>query len=224
MYEDLSEEVQQHLQEKTEDLIAGGMSPEEAAYQTKREFGNVALFEEASREVWAWPLVDSAAADFKYALSQMKRSPGFALTVIAILALGIGASTAMFTVVDHVLLRPLPYDNAGQLVEIKETGKNGPLMFGAPFLDIQEWRERSRTLQAVAFHTYDKPTYFLEGNTGPVQINTPRVSANLFATLGVKPAMGRSFDDLYDEFASKGDPKTAVLSDAVWRDGFGADA
>jgi len=225
MYADLSEEVRQHLQEKTEDLIAGGMSPEEAAYRAKREFGNAPLFEEASREVWAWPMVDSAAADFKYALGQLRRSPGFALTVIAILAVGIGASTAMFTVVDRVLLRPLPYDNPGQLVEIKEAGKKGPSMFGAPFLDIQEWLARSHTLQAVAFHTDDKPTSFLEGNAGAVPINTPRVSANLFATLGVKPAMGRSFDDLSsDELANKGNTKTAVLSDAVWRDGFGADA
>ena len=79
MYEDVSEEVQQHLQEKTDDLIAGGMSPEEAACRTKREFGNIALFEEASREVWAWPIIDSAAADLKYALSQIKRSPGLHL-------------------------------------------------------------------------------------------------------------------------------------------------
>jgi predicted permease len=223
MYEDLSEEVHQHLQEKTEDLIAGGMSPEEAARQTRREFGNIVLFEEASREVWAWPIVDSAAADFKYALSQIKRSPGFALTVISILALGIAASTAMFTVVDHVLLRPLPYEHARQLVEIKETGKSGPSIFGAPLRDIEEWRERSHTLQAVAFYINDKPTFFLEGNVGPIQINSPKVSENLFATLGAKPAMGRGFDDLrYQEVENRGEPNTAILSDAVWRDGFGA--
>ena len=125
MYEDLSEEVQQHIEEKMRNLIAGGMGEDDAARQTKREFGNIVLLEEASREVWAWPLVDSAAADFKYALSQIKRSPGFALTVISILSLGIAASIAMFTVVDHVLLRPLPYEHARQLVEVKETGKNG---------------------------------------------------------------------------------------------------
>ncbi len=223
MYEDLSHEVQQHLQEKTEALIAAGMSPEEAARRTKREFGNVVLFEEASREVWTWPFVDSAAADFKYAFSQIKRSPGFAFTVISILALGIAASTAMFTVVDHVLLRTLPYNDAGRLVEIKETGKNGPSIFGAPFVDIQQWRERSRTLQAIGFYISDKPTSYLEGNTGPIQINTPKVSENLFATLGVNPAMGRSFDDLrYETSATESDPKTAILSDSVWRDGFGA--
>ena len=141
------------------------------------------------------------------------------------MGIGIAASTAMFTVVDHVLLRPLPYDDAGRLVEIKEAGQKGPVIFGGTFLDIQQWRKRSRTLQAVAFHTYSKPTSFPEGKMGAVQVNTPKVSTSLFATLGVKPAMGRGFDDLNtDEFARKGDTKTAVLSDAVWRDGFGGDA
>jgi predicted permease len=168
---------------------------------------------------------ESVSADIRYALRQIGKSPGFALTVIMTLGIGIAASTAMFTVVDHVLLRPMPYDDAGRLVEIKEAGQKGPVMFGGTFLDIQQWRERSRTLQAIAFHTYSKPTSFLEGKMGAVQVNTPKVSTNLFATLGVKPAMGRGFDDLNtDEFARKGDTKTAVLSDAVWRDGFGGDA
>jgi predicted permease len=171
-----------------------------------------------------WPIVESISADISYALRQIRKSPGFAITVIMTLATGIAASMAMFTIVDHVLLRPLPYDNAAQLVEIKEAGIKGPLIFGGTFPDIQEWRERSRTLQAIAFHTYDKPTSFLEGNAGPVQVNTPKVSTNLFATLGVKPAMGRGFDDSNaDEFARNSDAKTAVLSDAVWRDGFGTD-
>src|SRR6058998_1487845 len=110
-----------------------------------------------------WRILESISADISYALRQVRISPGFAITVIMTLATGIAASMAMFTVVDHVLLRPLPYDNAGQLVEIKEAGKKGPLMFGGTFPDIQQWRERSRTLQAIAFHTYDKPTSFLEG-------------------------------------------------------------
>jgi hypothetical protein len=166
----------------------------------------------------------SIFADFSHSLRQLRRAPGFAITVIATLATGIGASSAMFTVVDRVLLRPLPYHAAAQLVEIREASKKGPSMFGAPFLDIEQWRERSHSLQAIAFHTYDKPTSFLEGNSGPVQVNTPRVSTNLFATLGVEPAMGRDFNDSTEESGRKRDTKTAVLSDAVWRDGFGADS
>jgi len=96
---------------------------------------------------------------------------------IAMLAAGIGASAAMFTVVDSVLLRPLPYRSPSQLVEIVEAGKKGSTMFGAPYVDLQQWRERSRTLQSIAFHTWDKPTSYIEGYTGSVQVKTPRVCA-----------------------------------------------
>ena len=139
---------------------------------------------------------------------------------VAMLAAGIGASAAMFTVVDAVLLRPLPYQNPGQLVEIMEAGKSGSTMFGAPYVDLQQWRERSRTLQAIAFHTWDKPTSYIEGDTGPVQVNTPRVSKNLFKTLGVRPALGQDFSG--DDW-EKQSSTTIILSDAAWRDGFGAD-
>jgi predicted permease len=166
----------------------------------------------------------SLLVDLSQSFRQLRRSPGFVVTVIATLSTGIAASAAMFTVVDHVLFRPLPYAAAAQLVEITESGKRGPSMFGAPFADIDQWRERSRTLQAIAFHTYDKPTSFLEGNSGPVQVNTPKVSPNIFATLGVQPAIGHAFDDLLlGKSAQNSGAKTAVLSDAVWRDGFGAD-
>jgi putative ABC transport system permease protein len=148
-------------------------------------------------------------------LRQVRRSPGFVITLIATLATGIAASAAMFTVVDRVLLLPLPYGAAAQLVEVRESGKNGPSMFGAPFPDIEQWRGRSQSLQAIAFHTYDKPTSFLEGNSGPVQVNAPKVSPNLFLTLGVEPAMGCGFEDLsIGEFARNGDTRTAILSDA----------
>jgi len=129
----------------------------------------------------------------------------------------------MFTVVDQVLLRNLPYRKPNQLIQVREAGKNGPSMFGAPFMDIQEWRERSHTLQSIAFHTYDKPTSFLEGVNGPVQVNTPKVSNNLFETLGVRPAIGRGFQNSAGDEFNKVNANTVLLSDSVWRDGFGAD-
>ena len=133
-------------------------------------------------------------ADIRYALRLLKRSPGFTLPAILVMAWGIGASPAMFTVVEHALLRPLPYDNAGQLVEIKESGRKGPSLFGASFPDMERWRQRGQSLQSIAFHTYDKPTCFLDGYVGSLQVNAPKVSVNLFATLGVRPALGRDFD------------------------------
>jgi predicted permease len=223
IYRDLSDEIQQHLDEKIEALVDEGMNRDDAEHAARREFGNLTLLEEKSREVWQWPRLESIASDMNYALRQVRRSPGFALAVIATLALGIGASTAMFTVVDHVLLRPLPYKKVEQLVEIKEAGKKGPSMLGAPFLDLQQWRERSHTLQSVAFHTYIKPICFLDGDSTALQVNAPRVSANLFSTLGVHPALGRDFNPQdSDGFTQGPDTRTIVLSDAVWRDGFGA--
>jgi len=106
-------------------------------------------------------LFSSSSGDLQHALRQFRRAPGFSILSIAILAAGIGASASMFTVVDQVLLRNLPYRSANQLVAIREAGKNGRSMFGAPFMDIQQWRERSHTLKSIAFHTYDKPTSFL---------------------------------------------------------------
>jgi predicted permease len=165
----------------------------------------------------------SVSSDIRHSLRQLRRAPGFSIIAVAMLALGIGASVAMFAIIDHVLLRPMPYRNPEQLVQIREAGKKGPSMFGAPFVDIQQWRERSRTLQDIAFHTYDRPTSFLEGTNGPIQVNTPKVSSNLFATLGVSPFIGHDFDVRIGQESEKENNKMAMLSDAVWRDGFGAD-
>ena len=167
--------------------------------------------------------LSSLSNDIRYSLRQLGRAPGFSLVSIAILAAGIGASAAMFTVVDQVLLRATPYPGANELVQIREAGKKGPSMFGAPFMDIQQWRERSRTLQSIAFHTYDKHTSYLEGVNGPEQVNTPNVSSNLFTTLGVRPALGRDFSHSERDEFSKENANAILLSDSVWRDGFGAD-
>jgi predicted permease len=163
------------------------------------------------------------SGDLQHALRQFRRAPGFSILSIAILAAGIGASASMFTVVDQVLLRNLPYRKPNQLIQVREAGKKGPSMFGAPFMDIQEWRERSHTLQSIAFHTYDKPTSFLEGVNGALKVNTPKVSSNLFATLGVIPAIGHDFELSVSGDFNKVNANTVLLSDSVWRDGFGAD-
>src|SRR4051812_50044975 len=104
------------------------------------------------------------------------------------LAAGIAASAAMFTVVDSVLLRPLPYRNPDQLVQIREAGKKGASMFGAPYMDIQQWRERSRNLQAIAVGNYDRPTCYIGRNTRTVQVNTTKSSKKIFGTLGGRAA------------------------------------
>src|SRR5712672_4861894 len=120
LYGDLSEEIQEHLEEKIEELVAGGMSRKEAAYAARREFGNVTLTEEDSRTVWRWPSVEELLADVRYGLRALRRNPMFTAVALLTIAIGIGANTAVFSVVNSVLLKPLNYPNAEQLVSLHQ--------------------------------------------------------------------------------------------------------
>src|SRR5882724_972289 len=118
-YDDLSVSIQEHLEEKIDELMEEGMSREKAMQAARRAFGNVTLIEEHSREVWQWSAVESVIADVKHAFRRMGKSPGFATTVILTLAIGIGANTAVFSVLNSVLFKPLPYPDAEQLVALR---------------------------------------------------------------------------------------------------------
>jgi len=118
VYAELSEEIREHLQEKIEELLATGMSRKEAAAAARREFGNVALIEEDSREVWRWPSMEDLATDVRYGLRILPKRPTFTLTVVLTLAIGIGGNTAMFTLIRAVLLKPLEYRDPDRLVSL----------------------------------------------------------------------------------------------------------
>ncbi|MGC2496725.1 MAG: permease prefix domain 1-containing protein, partial [Acidobacteriaceae bacterium] len=121
---ELDEEIDAHRRMAMEDRRSRGQSEEDARAAVERELGNLPLAKDVTRDAWGWVWLERLLQDVRYALRQMKRSPGFAATVIGTLALGIGAATAMFTVVDHVLLRTLPYKDAKQLVVMSEHGKD----------------------------------------------------------------------------------------------------
>ena len=120
-HRELSEEIQAHLDEKIDELEAGGMSPEEARYAARREFGNVGLAEENSREVWRWPLLEDFLADVRHGLRALGSNPVFTAVGLLTIAIGIGANAAVFSVVNRVLLKPLNYPKAEELVALHQT-------------------------------------------------------------------------------------------------------
>jgi predicted permease len=222
---EIAEELEAHLRMATQEFIERGMKPEEARASAIREFGNVPLVEDVATEMWGWLWMDRLLQDLRYAFRQMRRSPEFAATVIGTLALGIGAAAAMFTVVDHVLLRPLPYRDAGRLVAIQEHGTNDSGQWGGTWLDIEQWMARSRSFSQIAlFNGMPGRNFLEESGGGGMQISGEMVSPNLFATLGVSPAMGRDFlAEPADSAASK-NAGTVILSDAAWKAAYGGDA
>ncbi len=119
LYGDLAEEMRLHLEERTEQLMGEGMSRTEAERNARVAFGNATVVAERSREVWQWPLMESLATDLKLVFRRLRKSPGFAATVLLTLAIGIGANTAVFSVLNSVLFTPLPYPNAEQLVAVR---------------------------------------------------------------------------------------------------------
>ena len=218
IFSDLSEEIQQHLAEKTEALMAAGMSREQAERAAKREFGNVNRIEERGREAWMWPLAESLCADAKFSIRQLRKNYGFALTAILTLALGIGATTAIFSLVNTVLLRPLPFPEQDRLMWLSQQDHSLPGV--APeslsYPDYFDWRAQNHTFSGMASYTGSGVTLESEGETQRLDAET--VSANFFQTLGAAPMLGRDFR-WEDE---KPGNRTVMLSYALWQSNFGS--
>lgn len=220
---DLEAELQSHLRMAVAERRARGESPDTAHAAALRELGNVPLIEDVTREAWGWLWLERLVQDLGYAIRQMRRSPGFAATVIGTLALGIGAAAAMFTVVDHVLLRPLPYRNPGRLVLIQERGPKGADQYSVPWLDLRQWIEQSRSFSQIGYFDRMSPRSFLRIDDSAIPVNGVTASPNLFATLGVGPALGRDFVDEPAGTAANKNAGAIVLSNAIWKKAFGGD-
>ncbi len=209
-----------HLEQQIAENVAKGMSAQEARAAAFRAFGNPALLREQTRATWGWNRIESVVRDARFVALGIWRRPGFALTVVGTLALGIGAAAAMFTVVDHVLLRPVPYRDADRLVTIQET--DGTLRnWESPWVDIEQWRAQSRSFSQIEAGGKMNGRNFLLGPNAALEIDGERVSPGLFDMLGVKPALGSGFVNA--DVRSGKNAGTVILSDAVWKEVFAGD-
>ncbi|MDQ1453688.1 MAG: hypothetical protein QOK38_3554 [Acidobacteriaceae bacterium] len=218
-YDDLAVSIQEHLEERTEELMEDGLSREEAVRKARREFGNVTVISERSREAWQWPRLESIWADVRFALHQLRKSPGFATTAILTLALGVGATTAIFSVVKAVLLAPLPYKDAGRIVAVwTANAARGDHGHPSTAADFAIWKQRGGVFEDLAPSYDDEHT--LTGQGAPQLLIGYAVSANYLRILGVEPQLGRLYTDQED--SPKG-PHVALLSDHLWRTTFHSD-
>jgi putative ABC transport system permease protein len=217
--EDLDRELRSHVEMRSEDSVAAGMSPDEARHDAQRRFGNTGLYKEDTRAVDIFSWLDTAARDVIYARRTLRRNPGFAAVAILTLGLGIGANTAIFSVVNAVLLKPLPYPDTERLVSITQTDmKTQAKGIFVSFTKFNQIREESRVLESLAAYF----TLNLSFNTlgEPESIPGARASLDFFRILGVIPARGRSF--LAQE-EQPGGADVAIVSDGFWHSHFGGD-
>ena len=194
------------------------MPHEEAVHAARRAFGNSTPIEQRSREVWMWPLLESIWADIKFALRQLRKSPGFALAAILTLALGIGGMTAVFSVVESVLLRPLPFHNPSRLVKLarKYPARFPPIQRNGTGHSYVSAGNQGGVLRHWRLHWRELPH---DRRKFSLQAQAERVTASLFPVLGVDPMLGRTFTQREDDTSA---PVT-VLSYALWKDRFQSD-
>ena len=213
---EIDAEMRAHIEMRIEENLAAGMSPDEAHRDALVRFGNLASTRERTVQADAALTLESIARDLRFALRQLRRSPGFSATAIAILALGIGASTAIFSAVNPILFEPLPYPHANRLVTVWDIFKSqrSETTFGT----YRELLARSRSFESMS--TFGPWQPVMTGADKPERLDGQSISAGYFRMLGVRPALGRDFVAADDVFRG---PKVVILSDKLWRRQFAAD-
>jgi predicted permease len=212
-------ELRFHLEQQIADYIVGGLAPEEARRRARLEFGGLDQLKEECRDVGAARFVETLIQDVRYGFRQLRRNPGFTSVAVITLALGIGATTAIFSVVDGVLLRPLPYPHADRLVDVAQTApgfvfQNTSMTPAAYFI----YREQSRTFKDIGIYRSDAAN--VTGSGPPERLAALDVTDGLLPVLGIPPLLGRWFTRADDQ---PGSPDTVMLTYGYWRRKFGGD-
>lgn len=215
---DLEDELAHHLAMREQKNREAGMDSDEARYAARRQFGNALRLKERSREMWTFAKIETLWRDLRYAMRMLVKSPGFTTVAVLTLALGIGANTAIFSVVDAILLRPLPYPEPDRLVRIWESS----LKFDSPRnvvnpLNFLDWRDHSHSFEAMAAIVERMANLSVNGQ--PIAVQSLTVSPEFFSILRATPLLGRT---LLPEDGVQGHNQVVVLSYQFWRRQFGA--
>src|SRR5438309_5543790 len=211
---ELDEELRTHLNMATAERVDRGESPTTATAAAHREFGNHALIRETTRQMWGWTTLELVLRDMKFALRQLRRNPGFTAVAILSLGLGVGANTAIFSIVKAMLLAPLPYPEGDRLVMVWEDVPRWDIRHNTPapqnFLD---WRSQNHVFESMAaFVGGVFGDVALTGAGDPEQIHGAQVSSNFFRVLRVRPAFGTDFQENDDQAGAR----IVIISDSLW--------
>lgn len=218
---DIDAEIESHVAMHTEEGIRAGLSRAEARRQALVRLGGAELTRQAYREQRTVPWIEELIQDLRYALRMMARNPTFTAVVLMTLAIGMGASTAIFSAIKPILIDSLPYPHASRLMmlwEMRVSGQSLPVTFGT----FHGLSERSRAFDALAVYKGWRPAIAADDRSAPAeQLEGQRVSADYFRVLGIEPELGRDFEQADDRFRG---PRVVLLSDRMWRRRFNADA
>ena len=213
----MQREMAFHVDSLARDYARDGLSNVDAQRAARRQFGNLTRLKERGHDERTMRLVEDVTRDIRHAARGLWRSPGFSLAVILTLALGIGGNTAVFSVVDQLLLRPLPYPDGNQLVVVEESVGANPHADVSP-ANWLDWQRESRTFRRFA--AWRSWSFTLTGTGEPRRVNAQQVSSEFFPLLGVAPLLGRTISDEEDR---PNGPRVAVLSYRAWQDQLGGD-
>jgi putative ABC transport system permease protein len=217
---DLQEEMRLHRELRAQEEVEHGLPPTEARYAAQRRFGNDLVLREESRDMWGWNWLESMLSDARFALRQLRRNPGFTAAAVLTLAMGIGTTTALFTVVHSVLLEPLPFKDPARLLRLYEHS-NDQFAYNANAAGVfAEWKKQSHGFSDLAL--VGGQQYNLSSAAGQLaeKVDAAECSWNLLPTLGLEPALGRNFTAADDQPSA---PATVVLSWGLWKRRFGGD-
>ena len=220
---DLELELRSDLDLEEEEQRDRGLTPEEARHAALRAFGNPALIREQTRAIWSWNWLESLARDLRFSLRTLRRTPAFTVIAILVMALGIGANVALFTVVRGVLLKPLPFQDPDRLVMLYESGlhENDTVAYNTVSGGVYaEWKKQNQSFSSLALARGSRVGLSGSGGQLSEKLDSAELSWDLLRTLGVQPALGRDYSQADDSPAASA---TVLVSWGLWKRRFGGD-